>query len=86
MTNTKQKMVLAALSQFVSERDVASANISFILEHGCSDISEITLKLKNEFEKISKAESAIETIQLYYANNFPLPKIEEQLKKEGEEK
>lgn len=65
----KQQILLAAISQCVAERDCATANISSMLEHGGSVTS-----IKEEFEKVSKAEMTIDTIQIYYRDNMPLPK------------
>lgn len=68
MSDTKSKILLAALSQSVSERDGAAANISFLLENEC-DIK----KLQKQFKKLSQANLVIESIQLYYASNCVLP-------------
>jgi hypothetical protein len=78
MEDTRKKMLLAALSQCVAEKDKAAANISFILEHGCIDISNNIVNLKKEFDNISQAELTIEAIQMYYAKHFPLPKEKEE--------
>jgi len=76
MENTKQKMLLAALSQCVADRDKAASNISLILDGGLPDINENVPRLKDEFEKFSQAELTIESISVYYAKHFPTPKEE----------
>jgi hypothetical protein len=80
--STEAKMLLATLSQCVADRDKAAANIAFVLEHGCKDINENIQLLKQEFEKISQAELAIEAIQVYYAKHCPIPKQEEKIKQD----
>lgn len=72
MEDSKSKMLLAALSQCIAERDEAAANVCFILEHGTNQINNNTTCLKLEFEKICKAELTIEAIQVYYANHYEL--------------
>jgi hypothetical protein len=81
--DTKAKMLLATLSQCVADRDKAAANIAFVLEHGCTDINENILLLKQEFEKISKAELTMEAIQVYYAKHCPIPEQKEKNKQDG---
>ena len=83
--DTKAKMLLATLSQCVADRDKAAANISFVLEHGCADINENIQQIKQEFEKISQAELAIEAIQIYYAKHCPIPKQEEKNNQDGDD-
>lgn len=85
MGNTKEKLLLAALSQCMADRDAAASKISLILEHGCFPIDEIVLNLKKEFEKITQAELTMEAIQVYYANHCKLPESKknfEELEKE----
>jgi len=72
MEDSKSKMLLAALSQCVAERDEAAANVCFILEHGTNQITDNTTCLKLEFEKICQAELTMEAIQVYYASHCEL--------------
>jgi len=71
MENTKKKMILAVLSQCVAERDKAAFTISSLLDKGFSHDDDNVLTLKKEFEKFSQSEISIESIQIYYATNFP---------------
>lgn len=74
--NSKQKMLLAALSQCVADRDKAVSNIASILEQGYNSSNDNIVSLKAEFEKMTMAELSIESMQVYYGNNMPLPKEE----------
>jgi hypothetical protein len=81
--DTKAKMLLAALSQCMADRDNAAANIAFVLEHGCTNINENIQLLKQEFEKISQAELTMQAIQVYYAKYCPIPNQQEKNKQDG---
>ena len=67
---TKQKMLLATISQCVSERDKANFAIASILENGFSTSHDNVGALKSAFERLTLAELTIENIQVYYAKNF----------------
>ena len=76
MENPQSKMLLAALSQCVADRDKAFANVAYILKYGNIDANLTPLRIKEEFDKISQAEITIDAIQVYYANHFNSPKTE----------
>ena len=76
MEENKKKMILATLSQFIADRDRVAFNINSILERGYYEISDNTKLLGKEFKKLSKIQLAIDTIQVYYANNFPITQTE----------
>lgn len=82
MNDEKQKMVLAALSQCIADKDKANANISFILQGKFGNSIDNVSMLNRQFEIISQSELTIETIQMYYAKNFPLP--QEKIEKKEE--
>lgn len=65
---TKKNILLASLSYFVAERDMATANILSILESGEGKNS--TNYVIEEIKKLSNASSAIETIQMFFAENI----------------
>lgn len=73
MENTKAKMLLAALSQCIADRDEAAAQIAFILENGGTNMGADVKSLKQEFKKISQTELTMEAIQIYYASHCKLP-------------
>jgi len=80
MELVKSKMLLAALSQCVADRDKAAANIASILNEGCVRESDNIKNLKKEFEKIAHLELTMEAIQVYYAKHCPLPSQEPEKK------
>jgi hypothetical protein len=87
MGDYKKKMILATLSKCISDRDASLANISFTLEKGCGNTEDNVSYLKDEFDKLSQSNLTIETIQLYYAQNFDIEdKTQKRVKKgKGEE-
>jgi hypothetical protein len=70
MENTKKKKILATLSQAVADRDKAASEISSILDLSFSQEIDSVKLLKKQFKKISESELIIQSIQMYYANNF----------------
>ena len=83
MENIQKKMILAALSQCVADRDKATFAINGLLDKGFSHNEDNVLALKKEFEKLFQSELSIESIQIFYAKNFAPEPIVEPKKEES---
>jgi len=82
MEESKKLKLKAVISALASERDEAHAAILDILDN--TNCEHPVLNLKLEFEKLSKAELNIETIQIFYANIENSEKIKKELQEKKE--
>ena len=71
--STQEKLLLASIVNLTASRDETVFRINALLNSSYTETVDYVGEINNLFEKLSRQELSIETIQVYYSRHFKQP-------------